>query len=264
MNIFWHEFREYRRSAIGWAIAMISLASLYIVLFKGLGREIESFKMFLTNMPDVLKQSFNILVDSISTLEGFYSIIFSFVLLCGAIQAMNIGTAIVSKEMRDHTVDFLMTKPVSRFRILTFKLLAAFVVLILTNVVYQAATIFVAVSVVESFRLQVFVMISCTLFFVQVVFLAIGVFVSVIARKIHSVISVSLSVVFGLYVVGSLGTILGEDVVRYFSPFRYFDATYIIKQTAYETRFVVVAISVIVFLLVSSYFIYRKKDLHTV
>lgn len=264
MNIFRHELYAYRKSILIWACSMSLLTVAYIFLFKGLEKDIESFKQFLNNMPDAIKLSLNILVDSISTLEGFYAIIFSFVVLCGAIQAMNLGTAIVSKEVREKTVDFLMTRPVSRVRIMTAKLLAALVAILLTNIIYQVITLFTAIAVVDVFRLKVFFMISLTLFFVQLMFLSVGIFISIIARKINSVISVSLSTVFGLYVLGSLGSFLGEEAVRYFSPFRYFDTTYIMKHTAYETPFVILGSILVIAMIACSYWIYSKKDMHTV
>ncbi|HNX92769.1 MAG TPA: ABC transporter permease subunit, partial [Syntrophomonas sp.] len=147
MNIFRYELKAYRPSILIWACSMALLAILYIFLFKGLGNDIESFKAFLNNMPDAIKASFNILIDSIATLEGFYSFVFSFVLLCGAIQAMNLGTAIVSKEVREKTADFLLTKPVSRIAIMTSKLLAAITALALTNIIYLGLTMTAAAVV---------------------------------------------------------------------------------------------------------------------
>jgi len=264
MNIYLYELKTYRKSIIIWAFSMTILAVLYIYLFKGLGTDIENFKAFLSNMPDVMKKVFNILIDSISTLEGFYSFVFSFVVLCGAIQAMNLGTAIVSKEVRDRTADFLMTKPVSRIRIMTSKLMAAFTALIITNIIYLGLTILAAIALVSVFNLKIFFMISLTLFFIQLMFLALGIMISVFAGKIESVISVSLSIVFGFYILGSLGSFLGEERVRYLSPFRYFDPAYIIKHTAYETSFVVVGIILFIGAIAISYLLYIKKDVHAV
>jgi len=264
MNIFRYELKAYRKSAIIWACAMTLLAVVYIFLFKGLGSDIENFQAFLNNLPEVIKKGFNILVDSISTLEGFYSFVFSFVLLCGAIQAMNLGTDIVSKEVRAKTADFLLTKPVSRINILTSKLLAALSALVITNSIYLGLTVLTAVAVVEAFNLKIFFLISLTMFFVQLIFLALGFLISVMAGKIESVISVSLSTVFGFYILGSLGSFMGEARIRYFSPFRYFDAAYIIKHAAYETSFVVIGIVFIIAALAGSCLIYLKKDIQAV
>jgi ABC-2 type transport system permease protein len=243
---------------------MTLLAVVYIFLFKAIGRDIENFKAFLNNMPDVIKKGFNILIDSISTLEGFYSFVFSFVILCGAIQAMNLGTAIVSKEVRDRTADFLMTKPVSRMRIMTSKLLAAFSALVITNIIYLGLTIFAAIAIVDAFNLKIFFMISLTMFFIQLMFMALGIMISVIAGKIKSVITVSLSTVFGFYVLGSLGSIIGEERVRYFSPFRYFDPVYIIQHAAYENSFIVTGVVFVIAAIAVSYLVYIKKDIHAV
>jgi ABC-2 type transport system permease protein len=264
MTIFRYEIKAYRGSSIIWACSMALLAVLYIFLFKALRPDIESFKAFLNNMPVVIKQSFNILVDNISTLEGFYSFVFSFVVLCGAIQAMNLGTGIVSKEVRERTADFLLTKPISRSTIMMSKLLASFTVLVITNIIYLGLTVATAVAVIATFNMKIFLMISLTLFFVQIMFLALGIMISVIARKIKSVISVSLSTVFGLYIIGSLGSFLGEENVRYFSPFRYFDPVYIIRHGAYETSFSVIGLFFIFAAIVTSYLVYLKKDIHAV
>lgn len=264
MNIFLHELKAYRRSIIIWACSMTLLSVMYIFIFKGLGQDIENFKAFLNNMPDVMKKVFNIYIESMSTLEGFYSFIFSFVVLCGSIQAMNIGTAIVSKEQRDKTADFLMTKPVSRINIMTSKLIAAFSVLVITNIIYLVLTIIAATVVVNEFSLKLFFMISVTMFFVQLIFMALGIMISVIVGKIKSVISVSLSTVFGFYIIGSLGSILGEERVRYMSPFRYFDTAYIIEHEAYEVSFIVIGIAFVITAIAGSYLVYLKKDIHAV
>ncbi len=264
MNIFRYELKAYRPSILIWACSMALLAILYIFLFKGLGNDIESFKAFLNNMPDAIKTSFNILIDSIATLEGFYSFVFSFVLLCGAIQAMNLGTAIVSKEVREKTADFLLTKPVSRIAIMTSKLLAAITALALTNIIYLGLTMTAAAVVVERFDVKIFFLISLTMFFVQLMFMALGILISVMARKIKSVISVSLSTVFAFYIIGSLGSFLGEEKVRYFSPFRYFEPAYIIQYGAYETSFAIIAVIFIMAAIAASYLIYLRKDIHAV
>jgi ABC-2 type transport system permease protein len=243
---------------------MSALAIMYIFIFKGLGNDIEQFKVFIGNFPDVVKKALNIYLESISTLVGFYSFVFPFVVLCGAIQAMNLGTGIVSKELREKTADFLMTKPVRRDGILSSKLAAAIASLAATNIIYLALTVATAIAVGKDFDLKLFMLLSTTLFYVQLMFLSIGTLVSVIAGKIKSVISVSLSTVFGFYIIGTLGSVIGDDKVRYMSPFRYFDAAYIVKNAAYEPSYALAGIIIIAALLAVSYVVYVKKDVHAV
>jgi ABC-2 type transport system permease protein len=184
-------------------------------------------------------------------------------MLCASIQAMNIGTSILSKEVREQTADFLMTKPVSRTRIMTAKLLAVLVSLIFTNIVFIAIAFMMNAAVSsDTYDVRAFIMIALTLFFVQLIFASLGVLVSVIAKKIKSVISISLSVVFGFFIAGMLGAVIGEDKVRYITPFKYFDTKYIIDKGSYETQFVILSVVLIVLAIAAGYAIYTRKDIH--
>lgn len=264
MNIYWHELKLSFKSILLWACSMTILAVVYIFLFKGLGEEIENFKAFLNHMPEIIKMGFHIIIDSISTLEGFYSFVFSFIVLCGAIQAMSLGMNIITKEVRDKTADFLMTKPISRSHVLSFKLMAACSSLLITNLIYLLITTVTATILVTEFNIKIFFLISLTLFFVQLIFLALGFLISVMIGKIKSVISVSLSTVFAFYILGTLGSFLGEERIRYFSPFRYFDPLYILKHAAYETSFILIGLVFFITAIAGSYLVYCNKDIHAV
>lgn len=264
MNIFLHELKAYRKSVIIWSCSMAVLAVMYIFIFNGVSSDIAAFQAVLNNMPEVLRKALSIYVEGISNFVGFFSVVYVYIALCGGIQAMNLGTSIISKEVREKTADFLLTKPVSRKKILTSKLLAALASLVITNVIYLAITVPATITVKSEFSMKIFLMISITIFFVQLMFMALGVIVSVIIGKIKSVISISLSTVFGFFIIGSLGSIIGDTTVRYLSPFKYFDTVYIIKNSAYETSFIVVGIIFIIAAILASYVVYVKKDVHAV
>jgi ABC-2 type transport system permease protein len=264
MNIFLHELKAYRKSIIIWACSMAALAVMYIFIFSGLAEDIETFKGLLNSMPEVVKKLLSIYVDSLSTLEGFYSFVFVYIVLCGAIQAMNLGVSIVSKEVREKTADFLLTKPLSREKILSYKLLSAVASLAITNALYLAITVPLTLTVKTEFSMKIFLMISATLFFVQIMFMSLGVVVSVIVGKIKSVIAISLSTVFGFFIIGMLGSVIGDEAVRYITPFKYFDLAYIIENATYETSFIIAEIIFIIASIASSYLVYVKKDIHAV
>lgn len=205
-------------------------------------------------------------LDYITSILGFYSMIFSFVALCGAIQAMNMGLSILSKESRERTSDFLLVKPVSRSFIVTAKLLAAFTAIIITNVVYCTAS-FIIANIVKTanYNIKLLIMINLTLFFIQLIFLAIGLLISVFFNKLKSVLPISLGVVFGLYMLGAIiSADKNNEVARFISPFKYFDITYIIKNASYENFYIGMSAVIIVISIAISYIIYIKKDIHAV
>ncbi|ODA39499.1 ABC transporter permease subunit [Desulfosporosinus sp. BG] len=265
MNMFLHELKAYRKSTIIWTLALMALAILFLSMFPSFSREAEDFKKLLEGYPETIRRALGLSVENIGSILGFYSYIFLYISLVGAIQAMNLGTSIVSKEVRDKTADFLLTKPVTRSEIMTAKLLAALTSLVITNAVYLATAITMA-SLVETkeFNTKIFVLLSLTLLFLQLIFLALGTIISVLIPKIKAVLPTSLGSVFAFFIIGALASTTGDDALRYISPFKYFDFAYIVQNSRYESSFVIVAIAFIAVAITASYFIYSKRDIHAV
>jgi len=262
MNIFRHELRSYRRSTIIWTASLVALIFLYMTLFPAFTNDVAASKKLLSSLPPVVRSVLGIQLADFFTIFGFYAYIFSFIVLTGSVQAMNLGTSIISKEDSGKTADFLLTKPVTRPQVMTAKLLAALTSLAITNIVYLiAAGAAASAAATEPFSMKIFILISLVLFFVQLMFLALGVLVSVIKPKVKSVIAVSLPVVFAFFIVSALGSVLGNKTVRYVTPFKFYDPAYIVKHGAYEGRFIVLEIVLIVFSVIASYVIFAKKDI---
>lgn len=266
MNIYLHELRSQRKSAIIWTCSIAALAALFLSVYPSMAKDAADFKKLLGAYPPAVRAMLGINLDYISSVLGFYSMIFSFITLCGAIQAMNLGISILSKETRERTADFLLVKPVSRQTIVTWKLLAAFTTIIATDAVFFAISLIIANAVKTSdFSNKLFFMINLTLFFIQLIFLAMGVAISVFFRKLKSVLPISLGTVFGFYMIGALiATGKNDDAARYISPFKYFDITYIIQHTAYEASYMIAGALIIAAAVAVTYFIYTKKDIHAV
>lgn len=266
MNMYLHELKSLRKSAVIWTCVLISLAALYLSIYPGMTKDAADFKKLLGSYPAPVRAMLGINLDYITSILGFYSMIFSFITLCGAIQAMNLGVSILSKESRERTADFLLVKPVSRSAIVSAKLLAAFTTILATDIVFCAVSSVIANSVkTADFSVKLFFMINLTLFFIQLIFLAVGVVVSVFFNKLKSVLPISLGVVFGSYMIGALiATGKNDDAIRFISPFKYFDTTYIIKNAGYEVSYLIIGAVIVVAAVVISYVIYNKKDIHAV
>lgn len=265
MNMFLHELEAYRKSTIIWTFALVALVILFLSMFPSISREAEEFKKILEGFPEGLRMALGLSVANIGSILGFYSYIFLYISLVGAIQAMNLGTSIVSKEVSEKTADFLLTKPVTRTKIMTSKILAALTSLVITNVFYLvAATMMASLVETKEYSTKIFLLLSLTLFFLQLIFLAMGIIVSVVVPKIKSYLPISLGTVFAFFIIGALASTTGDDALRYITPFKYFDFAYIVKNSSYESSFMIVAIGFIAITIIASYFIYSKRDIHAV
>ncbi|MDK8181378.1 ABC transporter permease subunit [Paenibacillus sp. UMB4589-SE434] len=265
MNMYCYELKAYRKFNLIWTAALVALVAFMLSMFPTFNHDAEQFKTLLRSMPEAVLHAVGIQIESITSLLGFYSYAFMYVTLCGAIQAMNLGVSIISKESREKTADFLLTKPVARSSIMTAKLLAACTSLILTNLVYIIAASGLALLVsAESFDLHLLLLVSVTLLFVQLLFLSLGVLTAVLMPKIRAVLPISLGAVFAFFLIGILGASTGDDKLRMLTPFKYFDAAYIVQHHGYEVVYMWAALVVVVTSIMVSYIVYMKRDVHTV
>jgi len=265
MNMFLHELKAYRKSTITWTFTLVGLIILLLSMFPAISEEAETFKKLMEGFPEGIRLALGLAVENIGSILGFYSYIFLYVSLFGAIQAMILGVSILSKEVREKTADFLLTKPVTRTQIVTSKLMAAFTSLLITNVFYLgAATMMVSLVETKEYSTKIFLLLSLTLFFLQLIFLALGIIVSIAVPKIKSVLSISLGTVFAFFIIGALVSTTGDDALRYLTPFKYFDFAYIMQNSSYESSFMMVGIAFIVIAITASYLIYSKRDIHAV
>ena len=261
MNIFWHELKQYRRSTIVWVLSLCFIVLFFLSLFPIFSKDVEIVRKIFESYPVAVRDALNVQIDIFFTLNGFYLFIFTYILLTGSIQAANLGVGIISKEAAGKTFDFLLTKPITRTQLITRKIAAALTLLIVTNIVYLAAAVFTANTVSHGdFEMNIFILISLTLILVQLMFFTIGLFLSAVLPKIKSVVTVSLPLVFALFIIGMLDSIFGNKV-RYLTPFKFYDPTYIIKNGAIEFKFLLIEAAFIAIVTVAVYYLFNKKDI---
>jgi len=135
-NMIVHELRQYQKSTIIWIIFLVAGAALYLSLFPAFSKETGTLLKVLEGYPLAFRKALGITLISFASISGFYSFVITYIILAGSIQAMILGTSIVSKEERGKTAEFLLTKPVRRSQILTAKLVAALILILITNIVY--------------------------------------------------------------------------------------------------------------------------------
>lgn len=266
MNMYLHELKSMRKATLIWILAMVALAALFLSIYPGMADDAADFKKLLEGYPPAVRAMLGIDLDFVTSVLGFYSMAFSFIVLFGAIQAMNIGVSVLSKESRERTADFLLVKPVSRASIVSAKLLAGFTAILVTDVVFYAAASLIAGSVAgDDFNPKLFFMINLTMFFIQLIFLAVGMALSVFFITLRNMLPLSLGVVLGLYMIGAIAaTGSGSDPARFISPFKYFDSTYIMKHSGYELPYLAAGAVITAVAIAVSYFVYTRKDIHAV
>lgn len=262
MNLFWREIASLRQSTLIWTASLAGMVILFMMMYPTFAGDAVVSTQIISNLPLAVRTALGISLSTFFSVFGFFAYLLSFAAVAGAIQAMNLGVGALSKEDSGKTVDFLLTKPISRAKVVTAKLAAAGSMLLLTNLIFSLVGLIGAkLASTTPFSSKTFLLISASLLLIQLIFLALGMVMSVLLPKVKSVVAVSLPTVFGFFIVGTLGSLLGNDTVKYVSPLKFFDFNYIMAHNGYEAKFLIIEAVLVLAAIAASYIIYIKKDI---
>ncbi len=264
MNVYLHELRMARGSLVGWIAALVLVMALFLSIFPAFHADVETSRKLLAGFPPQVRAMFGLSMETFFTFLGFYAYTFTYVGVAGAVQGMNMGLTMLSREVTSKTTDFLLTKPLTRTSIFVRKLLAVLTAITVTNIVLVASTLGLTIVFgAGNFSMKVFGLLSLAFLLVQLMFVSIGVLVSQLVR-IKSVIAISLGVVFGFFALGMIQSLAGDSILRLVSPFKFFDYMKIVADKTFEVQFVYMAIAVIIIPLVIAYVVYVRHDTRSV
>ena len=265
MNIYKHEFKMNLKSVVIWSVSIALLILVYLSAFTAIAVDAEMMNEMMASFPEELLIAFGMTDMDLSTVLGFYGVIFLFCQICLAIQAANYGFSLVSIEERELTADFLLAKPVGRTKILTSKLLSAITGLTITNIVVWVSS-FIIINMVrdgKEYETKALLLLLLSIVIFQLFFLSVGMLISLLVKRVRNVTPFSMALVFGMYVLSAFGGMLGEDKLEIISPFKHFEPTYIIKNVEYDLPLVLISVFAILISVVGSYVLYSKRNIHS-
>ena len=145
MTLVRHELKQSRISLIVWTLSIASLLAVCVFLYPSMKNEMDAVSEMFSSMGS-FTAAFGMDKVSFGTLTGFYVVeCGNIVGLGGAFFAALCGISVLAKEEKEHTAEFLMTHPVSRWRVVTDKLIAVIFQLVILNVaVYLTAVVSIA------------------------------------------------------------------------------------------------------------------------
>lgn len=263
MNIFYREMKAYRKSILFWSIGIIFLLASGMAKYKATAANGEINELF-AEMP----KSFQAIVGSgafdLSKASGYFGLLVLYLLLMATIHATMLGANIIAKEERDKTAEFIFAKPISRTRIIAYKLLGAFVNLIIFNLVSWISSVaFVGkYSNGENVNDDIAI-VMVGMFILQALFLVIGTAIASVSKHSKKAASYSTGILLLTFIL-SIAIDLNEKIeaLKYLSPFKYFEAKNIMYGGGFDVKYVTISIVSIITLTVITFVSYKKRDLH--
>lgn len=262
MNIYSYEIRSQIKSFVIWTLSILLVYTVFMTgMFNVFMESRETIEKAYSGLPPAFAAAFGIYIDRLFTYGGFYSFLYNYIALIGAIMAAAFSASAFSREKRSKCVDFLLTKPLGRGKIFMAKLLSSLTLLAVANILFvAAASVGYTASGQDPEGLGRLVWASCALFFTQLVFMAFGVLFAVYARKVRSVSGIATAFGFAGFILSALYSLLEEEAVHFIAPLKYFEPISVFTTGGFEVRYAVTAFAVTAVCLCLSYVKYIRYD----
>lgn len=263
MNIFLRELRAYRKSVLTWCIIMMLFIVVGFSKFSAYYNNPEMLEL-IDDFPEAMVETFNLKTFNLTTITGFYGVMLAYFSLMLSIAAVMWGSDIISKEERDKTVEFSLTLPVTRTRLLTAKTLAAgfnCIILLLATGIF---TVVMAQQYEPDGKFYRFVAISMpALFIVQMIFLAVGILLGSAMKQYKRAGSVAVSLLLVTYFLSIIvGMNKNLEFLKYVSPFKYFNPVTLLNESRVDIGFIGLSLVIIAASIARAYVSYAKRDLY--
>jgi ABC-2 type transport system permease protein len=265
MNIFIREMRAHRKALIIWAFGIVFMVAA------GMGK----YEMYTANGGKNIKEIFSKLPKSLLTVlgmgnldvtsaSGYFGMLYFYLLLMAVIHAVMFGADVISKEERDKTSEFLFVKPASRNKIITSKLLAALANIVIFNIITLISSIALMAKYNKGKSITGdIVILMAGMFLLQLLFLAVGAGLAALTKNPKSASGAGTGIVLMTYILSIIvGLNTKLDILKYITPFKYFEASDLLKRQGLDPVFVILSILIVVVMISLTYVYYDKRDLN--
>jgi ABC-2 type transport system permease protein len=263
VNIFFRELRANLKSLLIWSVVIAMLIWIAVSKFSAFAGNPEMLAM-LDAMPPAVLDAMNMRAFNLTTLNGFYGLMFMYFALMGAMAAAMWGSDIISKEERDKTVEFSLVLPVSRSRVVTAKALAALV----NCIAFVLITCAVSLLAVQSYNpdrafLDLLALEMGAMFVIELVFLSLGLLLGCAMKQYKRSASTAVAIILVAYIL-SIMSLMQEklDFLKFVTPFRYFEAGELMREGRMDGTYLLLSAAIVVICVTVAYLTYRRRDLY--
>ena len=222
----------------------------------------DTIDQMITMFPEEMLKAFNMDKISISTAFGWLATEgYMFITLaCGAYFSI-LGGSILLKETDDGTIDFLYSKPVSKNKIVTSKLIAGLIYTIALNLIV-GLVILIALQLTEKIMLTKWLLFTLAPTLLSIFFFTLGLFYSNFFKKTNHCLAIGMGAVFGTFLFNMMASLSDKlELLKYLSPFYYMDCYSIVESSSLDIGNIMIMITASAIFSALTYLVYNKKEL---
>ncbi len=266
-NLFFKELRRNAFSLIIWMVVITLFISGTMAIYRTFLENQSKILGMMSIIPKEVLQFKGVSnFDDMLSVLGFYSINnIIYMMVLGSIFSIVLSSNILLKEEYSKTAEYLLTRPLTRSEIFISKLaVVSLNVLILNLVTALAGFICLELAKTGPFSIRAFLILSFYTLLLNILFGAIGLFMSTLVKRAKPITTFSIGLVLIFYFIYTLSKITtGAAKIGYLSPFRYADTDAINPAYAINLWNLAYFIGISLLLTAVSYRLYLRKDIYT-
>jgi ABC-2 type transport system permease protein len=265
-NLFLKELGRNTLSFVIWTIVITLFISVTMAVYPVFLENQSKVIGMMSIVPGELLQfkgisNFN---DLLSPL-GFYAVNnIIYMMVLGSIYAIVLSSGILLKEEYNKTAEYLLTRPLTRSEIFVSKLAVFALNVFLLNLVTTLAG-FICLQLVKDgpFSFSAFLILSLYTLLLNILFGAIGLFISTLIKRAKPITTFSIGLVLIFYFIFTLSKITeGIEKIGYLSPFKFVNTNATDPAYAINSWHLAYFIGISMVLTVFSYRLYKRKDIY--
>lgn len=260
MTVIKQELKLSRISLTVWTAAIGFLLAICVFMFPEMKGEMNEVGDMFASMGG-FTEAFGMDKVSFGTLLGFYSVECGNILgLGGAFFAALCAVGVLAKEEKEHTAEFLLSHPVSRVRIITEKLAAVMLQIVILNVLVYIIAVCSIALIGETVPFKEITLLHTAYLLLQIEIGGICFGVSAFIRR--GSLGIGLGIAIIMYFLNIIANISDSaDFLKYITPFGYADGAQIVADVSLNTGLILLGMIYCVIGISAAYIKYTKKDI---
>lgn len=261
MTMVKHEVKQGIRSLAIWTAAIAFLLAVCVFMFPEMKGEMEGVGDMFSSMGS-FTEAFGMDRINFGTLTGFYAVECGNILgLGGAFFAALSAVSILAKEEKEHTAEFLFTHPVRRSRIVTEKLCAVILQIVLMNLLVFGVSIASVAAIGEEIPWKEIVLLHLAYFLLQIEIAGICFGISAFLKR--GSLGAGLGIAAVLYFLNLIANISETaEFLKYITPFGYAEGADIVTNGRLEEGLVLLGMLYGIIGIAAAFSWYCRKDIH--
>ena len=260
MTLIKHELMQGWKSLMIWTISIGFFVAICVFMYPEMESEMQGVNDMFSSM-GAFTAAFGMDRLNFGTLIGFYAVECGNILgIGGAFFAALIGISVLAKEEKERTAEFLLTHPVSRIRIITEKLSAVMLQIIIMNIVIFLLSIASLTMIGEDVPCKELCLLHLSYFLIQIELA--GICFGISAFLTHGGLGIGLGIATIMYFLNIVANISeSAQFLKYITPFGYAEGADIIADMRLDIGKVLLGMIFAVVGIVLAYWRYSKKDI---